>query len=71
MADFSCKTTGGLFNTYKEYLNSDIWKERRELFLETKSFCELCGVEKIHIKQIFVCYKIFYKGLKDLLIMIV
>ena len=31
------------FNTYQEYLMSDLWLEKREYILTLKHACEICG----------------------------
>ena len=58
---------GGLFDNYQDYLKSDIWKERKDFFLEDKQCCEICGIQKQHIIRKLVCInwiKAYYKGRK-------
>ena len=33
----------GLFKTYKKYIISEIWKQRRDIEIKDKKKCELCG----------------------------
>jgi hypothetical protein len=42
---------GGLFDTYQDYLNSQMWKDKKESAI--KDHCEICGLPRretiIHI----------------------
>jgi hypothetical protein len=36
------KLIGGLFKTYKEYLDSDLWREKSNLILSEYHYCYIC-----------------------------
>lgn len=36
----------GLFKTYNEYLNSWIWKDKRDFFINHVGYCQICGCKK-------------------------
>jgi len=41
------------FNTYQDYLYSDIWIERRELMIKMVGKCELCGaINRLQVHHI-------------------
>jgi hypothetical protein len=56
---------GGLYKTYTEYLFSVEWKEKRDLYLESVSKCEICGIDKKHNIVELRCLnwvRAYYKG---------
>tara|TARA_R100000501_G_C2624428_1_gene117730 strand:- start:2740 stop:2973 length:234 start_codon:yes stop_codon:yes gene_type:complete len=51
------KKVGGIFDTYREYLASPIWKQKRDRLLELKPLC-VCGrkaTEVHHLTYKRVC----------------
>jgi len=37
------KYSGGIFDSYQEYLASWLWEEKRDEFLRIRPNCEMCG----------------------------
>jgi regulator of sigma D len=58
---------GGLFNSYEEYMMSDMWKEKRKMVI--KDHCEVCGIESLRseIQKVIIhkkkdaelCFKVY------------
>jgi len=39
------------FSTYKEYLRSFLWKDKKEYIISLCPFCQRCGVEEKHWEE--------------------
>jgi len=49
---------GGMFKTYKDYMDSDIWKEKCDYIKKMRgNYCELCGVSGKEIIYKILCFK--------------
>ena len=40
------KSYGGMFKDYKDYIGSELWKNKREIELSYRKYCELCGSKR-------------------------
>ena len=40
------KMIGGIFPTYQAYIDSELWWDKRDVFLSNHKCCEICGTEK-------------------------
>lgn len=71
MSDYFDYKIGGLFKTYKEYLNSDLWKEKKKTILSSLGKkCNRCGTKKGRIDIHHLTYdRVTNEKLSDVIVL--